>query len=126
MLKIASLFVGTLLIFPALSYGQSESKNGAKSYIQAELGPSTAALIAAKFKAFDDKLNEDKSLQGYVINYGTVKAIRKRKSLLLQGINHRKYDTVRITYVDIVTKGSVKTIMWIMPEGAERPNFQKS
>lgn len=121
MVKSTLLLFSVLLLSSSIAFGQSKPEPMPEAYVYAEFGPSSATNIAAKITGFYRKLQKEKSSQGYVINYGGAKAIKKRRGLLMKGINFRMYDPPRVTFVDVVTKKSVKTIMWIVPEGAEEP-----
>lgn len=64
--------------------------------------------IKVRYENFLKKLTSENTLQGYIVNYGTFKAVVVRESQLKNNINRRcDYDCPRIT------------LFWIVPEGAE-------
>ena len=63
------------------------------------------------------KLSND---QAYVINYGTPAQIAQRETWIRDAIVFRRFDSYRITLVK-GGSGPVRTVMWLVPPGAENP-----
>lgn len=80
-------------------------------------------LLKEKFEEFHKKLKEDSISQGYIITYGTTKEIAKREKQIRNLINFRDLDSSRFTFVQGGNNGKLKTVFWIVPNGAEPPTF---
>ncbi len=121
MRKTSSFIIFAFLLLTNSLSAQMETPKKPEAYKFAEFGPTNVAKIAAKMKAFDDELNGNPTAQGYIINYGSATAIKTRRRLLTDGIFYRKYDTERMTWIDGPYEKRIRTVMWIVPEGAETP-----
>lgn len=100
-----------------LGFGQEQPK----AYKFAEFGGISAKNLSTKVKTFYSELNRERTSQGYIINYGTAKSIRARRKLILSKINFWYYDPPRVTFIDGPWERKVRTVMWIVPSGAEAP-----
>lgn len=70
---------------------------------------------------FYNKLHNDPTSNGYFINYGTPKEIAKREKQLENFIRFRRFNRARIIFVNGGNIGEFKTVIWIVPPGAELP-----
>jgi hypothetical protein len=87
-----------------------------------ELGQMSNSEIKVRFEKFLRKLITQNTSQGYIINYGTNRTITMREKQLRSNINWRcDYDCPRITFVRGGSARRLKTVFWIVPEGAEPP-----
>ncbi|MEP6787874.1 MAG: hypothetical protein ABJB40_05550 [Acidobacteriota bacterium] len=120
---LKTLFFATflLMLFSSLISAQNKPEKKPLAYKFAEFGPARAATVGEKMKAFDVAVNADQTAQGYIINYGSRKAVRTRRDFLMRGITFRKYDATRITFVDGPFERKIRTVLWIVPAGAENP-----
>lgn len=118
MRKLAYTSILTLIFACAIS-AQTEQKP--KAYIFAEFTTATNSNIAFIMRPFYTVLKNENA-SGYIINYGSGQAIRARKKAIMNGINWRDgYDPVRVTFVDGPNEKIARTVMWIVPTGAENP-----
>ncbi|MFT3746256.1 MAG: hypothetical protein QM785_18435 [Pyrinomonadaceae bacterium] len=117
-MRVLLLTLGVIFVFAAASFGQAGEKPKAHKF--AEFGRISAKQMSVKIKAFHDLLRIGND-RGYVINYGTPRAIRDRKKLIMKSISWREYDPTRITFVDGPLEKKTRTVMWIVPQGAENP-----
>lgn len=98
---------------------QTEQKP--KAYIFAEFTAATDSNIAFIMRPFYTVLKNENA-SGYIINYGSARAIRTRKKSIMKGINWRDgFDLVRVTFVDGPNEKIARMVMWIVPTGAENP-----
>jgi hypothetical protein len=106
-----------ILVFAGLAFSQAEPK----AIKFAEFGPMSQAGVKAKVDAFVLELRNQPSAQGYVILYGTPKAIRARRKQITNSMSFLYQDPSRITFVDVKSEKKVRTVMWIVPAGAKPP-----
>lgn len=123
MLRILFLI---LIIISSITFAQTIEKDGQnenpKAYIFAELGKAKDSEVRKKIEEFSEKLREDKTSQGYIINYGKPKEVGKREKQIKNGINWRcDYDCPGISLANSTDKEELKSIFWIVPAGAETP-----
>jgi len=119
-MRILPIFLAILTGLVTTSSAQSE----ATAYKFAEFGPTSQAGVKAKMQGFLRELANKPDTQGYVINYGTPKAVAARRKQILQSVSFLKLDPSRVTYVDGPPKPGIKivTVMWIVPPGATPPS----
>jgi hypothetical protein len=86
-----------------------------------EIGAATNQKIKNIIKEFDNALTKEQTATGYIINYGNALDIAKRERQIRNSINFRRYDAVRIVIINGGKSNTLKTIIWIVPEGAEPP-----
>ncbi|MBK7394447.1 MAG: hypothetical protein IPI64_14335 [Chloracidobacterium sp.] len=79
--------------------------------------------VKARVDAFYITLNNNPNAQGYIINYGTAAEIKKRRAQIMKGINFRKYDAGRVTFVDSPGAAGINTKFYLVPAGAEASNW---
>lgn len=93
----------------------------------AELGVSKKAAITETVQRWKEQLCRDNSSRGYLISYGDSGAIKSRRSVILSSLQRSDcgHDGPRITFVDSITEGSIRTTFWIVPPGALNPNPDK-
>lgn len=87
----------------------------------AEIERATNLQVKSLFEKFGKKLREERTSQGYIINYGTAKEIAKREKQIRESISLRDDDPPRITLVRGGNKEKLKSVFWIVPNGAEPP-----
>lgn len=92
-----------------------------EAYITAEFGRVKRIAVVRIIKGFFVELGKNPDHQGYIINYGSGAQIRTRERWITDNINFRRFDRSRITLVRGGRKGGLKTVMWIVPPGAELP-----
>lgn len=73
-----------------------------------------------KMNTFLQKLREEGSSKGYIINYGEPKEVARRELLLRENLSSRGHE-MRITLVNGGNLGTPKTVLWLVPPGAENP-----
>jgi hypothetical protein len=118
------LFV--LVIFASLvSFVSAQEKQNEapspKAYKFAEFGKLSKEKLKVQITAFYKHLESDSTAIGCIFNYGTAfeqAAIKKR---ILDSLNFRKFDGPRITFIDAGYNKNAKTILWIVPAGAQNP-----
>ena len=109
--------LAVLMTVIAASHAQTEPK--ARKF--AEFGPMSQAGVKAKMGDFLKEMYKDPSCQGYIISYGTPKAIAARRRQITNSITFLRQDPLRLTFVDGGPEKTVRTVMWIVPAGAEPP-----
>lgn len=87
----------------------------------AEIGVATNQKIKKLMEEFDNALRKEPMATGYIINYGNASDIAKRERQIRNSINFRRYDAVRIVIVNGGKSKALKTVFWIVPQGAEPP-----
>jgi len=118
-----------LIVMGSVAFAQTqenkERKETDKAYIFAELRKANDYQVKKLFDEFDNRLMKDfgskNELQGYIINYGTDKEIARREKQIRESITFRRIDSYRLTFVRAVNNGTLKTVFWIVPRGAEPP-----
>jgi hypothetical protein len=112
-----TILISTLiLVLTGIAFAQAEPK----AIKFAEFGPMSQAGVKKKVEAFQLELRKDLSAQGYLINYGTVKALTARQKQLSSALI-AIHDLPRITFVNGPLEKKVRTVMWIVPPGAKPP-----
>jgi hypothetical protein len=87
-----------------------------------EFGLISNAEIKVRSERFLEKVIAENSSQGYIITYGTNRAIAARERQLRNSSSWRcDYDCARITFIKGGNSKRLKTIFWIVPEGVEPP-----
>lgn len=119
------LVVMSLAIFAQENNNSSIDKK-VPAKIFDEFGKVTTGLIRSRMDSFLVELQKNPSSQGYIINYGTKKDIAARERLLRNHVAFRKFDSVRIVFVNGGFRGEIKTEFWIVPYGAEIPNIESA
>lgn len=93
-----------------------------------------AVKIVEFEKATDDKvkilvndfyaeLNNNGSATGYIITYGTPEEVAIREKQIRDSIRFRKYDAIRMVFVQGGFRAVVKTELWLVPAGANPPSL---
>jgi len=110
-----------LVVMSSVVFGQTEKKPESIKF--AEFGTATNNFVKKKIEAFYVELANKPNSQGYIINYGTDKQIALREQQIRQSITFLKYDAPRVTIVrgGASDTGKIKTVFWVVPEGAENP-----
>jgi len=112
-----AMICGFILVAAGFTGSQTQSK----AYKFAEFGPMSQTQVKKKVDGFLLELAKDPASQGYIINYGTPRAITLRRRQITRSIDFLKYDPVRITFVDGPTEKKIRTQFWIVPAGATPP-----
>lgn len=122
MLKVLVLllFVMNFAVF-AQTQESPKQNDLHKAHISAEFGRITNEHIEALFDSFLAELANDKTAQGYIINYGSSREIARRERHIKSQITFREIDAKRITFIQGGISKEIKTEFWIVPEGAEPP-----
>lgn len=118
---IFSLFCLAAFVSAQENPGQKETP---KAFAFAEFAKINDRDLEKQMAAFFAELSKDPSAQGYLISYGKPAeiALIKKRMLNTSPFNkHRLYDASRITLVDGGYLKKPKTIIWIIPPGAEKP-----
>lgn len=100
--------------------GASGPKIEPEAYVVMEFGKSTKAMATKLITEFLTKLRNVDGGQGYMINYGTPRQVATREKWIRDSISFRRFDGPRITLVN-GGPGPVRTVLWIVPPGAENP-----
>ena len=116
MLKILFLI---LVVGCSAAFAQTEKPPQAILFDEFETA--TNGYVKWRMDSFFAELSNNPAAQGYIINYGTAGEIAKREKQLRNSIRFRKYDASRITFVRGGTREKIKTVLWIVPPGAEPP-----
>lgn len=89
--------------------------------IFAEIGVATNQKIKKLMEEFDNELRKEPTATGYIINYGRASDVARREKQIRNSINFRRYDAFKIVIVNGGKAKVLKTVFWIVPEGAEPP-----
>ena len=119
MLRIQSAIIVCIVIFSlaTITAGQTE----AKTHRFDEFGQMSQAGVKKKMDGFLMELARDRSEQGYIINYGSPKAIAARRKQLTRSITFLSLDPSQMTFIDGGFEKQIRTVMWIVPAGATPP-----
>lgn len=120
MLKNRLFVVGLILLLSGALHAQSEQKKP-QPYKFAEFQSIKSDALCDKVVNFYAALRKDEPAQGFIINYGTPADIRKRREGIVKCINFRDDDMPRVTFVDGPVEPKIRTVFWIVPEGADNP-----
>jgi len=91
-----------------------------EAWIAAEFGRVYKRDAVKKISSFFAEIRKLPDHQGYVITYGTPAEIAMREKWITDSISFRTYGSARITLVN-GGPGPVRTVMWLVPPGAENP-----
>ena len=111
---LTSMFI---LVAVGFAFAQSESK----AIKFAEFGQITQKALKTKLDSFFDEFWKDPTAQGYIMIYGTPKAIAARRRQITDSITAMKPEDIRITFVEAGIEKTVRTVMWIVPPGVTPP-----
>jgi hypothetical protein len=117
----AILFSFFVFVLAARTLGQDASKTSPEPIKFAEFGKMSQAGVKEKMVAFRSKLHDDPTSQGYIINYGTPRAIAARRKQIVDSVTWLDLDPSRITFVDGTPEKTIRTVMWNVPPGAMPP-----
>lgn len=106
-----------LWIIPA---GAAPPEIKPEAWIYGEFGRVYRQDAIKRFERFVEELIERRDHQGSMINYGTPPEIALRERWISDSIRYRGIDPLRLTIVNGGT-GPVRTVMWLVPPGAENP-----
>jgi hypothetical protein len=108
------------VIFVIGMSGPAPAQTEPKPYKFAEFGPMSQAGVKTKMDGFLE-LVKDRFAQGFIIIYGTPKAIAARKKQITHSMTFLYQDPPRITIVEGGFEKTIRTVMWIVPAGATPP-----
>ena len=109
------------LVFVFSIVAQSVEKPS-EPVIFAEFGKISTKERTAKIKAFHEVLKVCDGRKGFIYNYGTSAAIKARKKALMKDwLGCDAFNCVRNLWMDIQNGKATKTVLWIIPPGAENP-----
>jgi hypothetical protein len=89
--------------------------------IFAEIGMATNQKFKKLIEEFYIALGKEPLATGYIINYGKVSDVTKREKQIRNSLSFRRYDANRIDIVNGGKSKVLKTVIWIVPQGAEPP-----
>jgi hypothetical protein len=93
-----------------------------EAWIEVEFGRSTVAQAKRNINHFfGAKERKICSNQAYIINYGTPQQVAQREKWIRSTRMSCGFDAPRITLVNGGNTGTVRTVMWLVPPGAENP-----
>jgi hypothetical protein len=72
------------------------------------------------FQEFDNKLNDEPLATVCIVNYGNASEVSEREKLIRENIG-RRFHHVRLTIVNGGENKELKTVLWLVPYGAEPP-----
>lgn len=90
--------------------------------IFAEIGMATNQKIKKLFEKFYNAPGNKPTATAYIINYGKVSDVIKREKQIRNSIDRRcDFDCPRLVIVNGGKNKVLKTVFWIVPQGAEPP-----
>ena len=116
MFRLSSV-IAVIFAIAAIAGGQTVPT----AYKFAEFGPMSQAGVKKKMDSFLIELAKDPASQGYILTYGTPKAIAARRRQIANSITFLRQDPLRITFVEGGFEKTLRTVMWIVPAGAKPP-----
>jgi|SRR5215213_3772342 len=114
-----------LVLMSSTVFAQTEDKTRPEAIKLYDFGKATNGYVKMLFTDFEVKLKADPTSQGYIINYGTDREIKIRRRQILMAVSFRGIDATRITIASGGNIGKQKTIVWLVPAGAEPPTPEK-
>lgn len=87
----------------------------------AEFGKLNDSELEERLNEFFIKLYKEQTATGYIINYGRASDVSKRERKIRDTFRLRHYDSFRIVIVNGGEEKELKTVLWIVPQGAEPP-----
>jgi hypothetical protein len=91
-----------------------------EAWIFREVGRAYKTSVAKGMADLDEEARKLSDHQAYIVNYGTPAQIAQREKWIRDAIVFRRFDSHRITLVN-GGSGPVRTVMWLVPPGAENP-----
>jgi hypothetical protein len=91
-----------------------------EAWIFKDIRQAIRSAVTTAMSGLDKEAQKLRDHQSYIINYGTPSQIRQRERWIRDAISFRRYDASRITLVN-GGPGPVRTVMWLVPPGAENP-----
>jgi hypothetical protein len=105
-----------ILVLAGIAFAQPEPK----AIKFAEIRTMSQKAIKATMDNYLEEFRRDSSAQGYIITYGSPKAISARRKQITSSITSMPED-LRLTFVDGGFRRTVRTVVWIVPAGAKPP-----
>ena len=116
-MRTTILIPAFILVLAGFTLAQTEPK----AIKFAEFGPMSQKAVKAKVDSYFQAFRQDPTAQGYIITYGSPKAIAARRKQITNSIISSMPEDLRITFVDGGLAKTVRTVMWIVPQGATPP-----
>jgi hypothetical protein len=116
-MRTTILIPAIVLIVAGITFAQSEPK----AIKFAEFGPISQRGVKAKMDSFFDEIRKGPLAQGYIITYGSPKAVSARRKQITNSIMMSMPEDLRLTFIDGGFEKAVRTVIWIVPAGAEPP-----
>ncbi len=91
-----------------------------------EFGKVKESLLQLRIGALVNTLRRNPTAIGYIINYGSADAIKKRETDVVKLMNeapHNEIDPLRVVFVNGGEEKDVRTRVWISPPGADTSNL---
>lgn len=121
---INAVFWG-LSVFVLVGFAQTaENQNKPEANKIAEFEMATDGYVKMMMDSYFIELSNNPASQGYIINYGLLRDLARRRTQFLKSIKFRNYDATRMTFVDSGFRPKIKSELWIVPPGAENPTPQ--
>jgi len=92
-----------------------------EAWIFKDIGRAYKAVVAKAMSDLDKEARKLSGHQSYIINYGTPAQIAQREKWIRNAIPFRRFDASRITLLNGGNDGTVRTVFWLVPPGAENP-----
>lgn len=90
-----------------------------------EVEQATDAHFAAVLDSFlNGELKKDKTVDGYIINYGSDREIAETVALIKKLISLRKYDSARVVLISGGFRQGKKTEFWLVRPGVMPPEIE--
>jgi hypothetical protein len=105
-----------ILVLAGVAFAQPEPK----AIKFAEFWTTSQKAVQATMDSYLEEFRKDPSAQGYIITYGSPKAIAARRKQITSSITSMPED-LRLTFVDGGFRRTVRTVVWIVPAGAKPP-----
>ena len=103
-------------------FAQGQENSEPKAYKFDEFGKISNREFDKRFTKFLVKIQyEEPTSTGYIINYGKASDVAKRERQIRNRISFRQYQAYRIVIVNGGLSKKLKTVIWIVPQGAEPP-----
>lgn len=103
--------------------GAENPKPEPTAFIFDEFAAVTNANLKVKIENFYKELDKNPAFQDYIVNYGPNREVARRERLIRNSIDFRRTDdpASRIVFINGGKAGKLKTVIWLVPEGAEPP-----
>ncbi len=121
MLKSIFVIAFAGILFSLSLYAQNDPSKIPQAYKFKEFGRVSPSDLRKKVESFFVLLREHDGLKGFVVNYGPRAQINTRRTRIVKLISRHDFDLSRVYYVDGRFEKQVRTVLWVIPPGAENP-----